>query len=46
MLQAIEDIRNAWAIAEILELPRHLQKLQAFPEMPRHFRKFYIFPYF
>jgi len=43
--QGIEEIRhcqksrgifeNAFAIKEYLELPRQLQKVQAFPEMPR-----------
>jgi hypothetical protein len=49
MLQAIEEIRhfqkslgisgNALAIEEFLQLPRQLQKLQAFPEMPRQLGK-------
>ena len=53
MSQGIEEIRhfrkclgisrNAWAIEEFLELPRHLQKLQAFPEMPRQLGKFMSF---
>ena len=55
MLQGIEEIRhfwkslgisrNAWAIEEFPQLPRHLQKLQAFLEMPRQLRKYLIFSY-
>ena len=50
--QGFEEIRhfrkslgisgNAQAVGEILELPRQLQKLQAFPEMPRQLWKFYV----
>ena len=36
---------NAWAIEEIPELPRQLQKLQAFPEMPRQLGKLLIFTF-
>ena len=53
MSQGIAEIRhfrkslgisgNAQAIEEILELPRHLQKLQAFPEIPRQLGKFMSF---
>ncbi len=50
MSQGIAEIRhfrksldisgNAKAIEEIPELPRQLQKHQAYPEMPRQLRKF------
>ncbi len=55
VLQAVAEISlfqkcpvisgNAKSTAENPELPRHLQKLQAFPEMPRQLRKFIISSY-
>jgi hypothetical protein len=45
ILQTFEEIRHFWilkAIEDIPELPRHLQKYQAFPEMPRQLRNFFF----
>jgi len=41
--KCLGNSRNAYAIEEFPQLPRHLRKIQAFLEMPRQLRKFVIF---